>query len=95
MMRRDTYLLTCLEEEAIEVAHAVSKIIRFTTHDSHTIGGPTNLEKLQHEFNDLLALVEMLEEYEIYFVRNQEMIDAKKQRTLDYMDYSRKLGVVC
>jgi hypothetical protein len=95
MLKADTYLLLCLEEEAIEIAHAISKVIRFTPHDSHTIGGPTNIMKLQHEFNDMLAIVEMLEEHGFSFVRNQKAIDAKKQRTLDYMDYSRKLGVVC
>ena len=89
------YLLSVLMEECNEVAHATSKINRFTVHDSHTPGGPTNLETLILEWNDLIAVKEMVEaELRIKIEANQERIAAKKQRVLEYMSYSRLLGVV-
>lgn len=93
-MDETQYLLTVLSEEAVEVSHAAHKVIRFTPHDSHTIGGPTNLENLEKEYNDLIAMVEMLAEKGIVIGVSRELIAKKKQRVLDYMAYSRQLGVV-
>lgn len=93
-MRTDEYLMVVLGEEAIEVAHASSKVLRFTPHDSHTIGGPTNLEHLVTEFNELLAVVEMLKEEGLDLKRDEDIIARKKQRVKDYLEYSKKIGVV-
>ena len=88
------YLLIVAAEEATEVAHAAHKVIRFTPHDSHTPGGATNLENLEKEVNDLYAMIEMLADKGIVINRRQELIDAKKRKVSDYMQYSRLLGVV-
>ena len=94
-MDKKQYLLLVLSEEAVEVSHSAHKVLRFTEHDSHTIGGPTNIEKLETEYNDLLATVEALKE-ECGFVINADpdKIARKRQRIRDYFDYSVKLGVV-
>lgn len=93
-MTPSQYIISVFIEECNEVAHAASKVNRFTPHDSHTIGGPTNLETLHSEWNDLLAMQEMLEEQGIILTRDPGRIARKKQRVLDYMNYSKQLGVV-
>lgn len=88
------YMLLCFAEEAIEVAHAASKVMRFTEHDAHTIGGQTNIQKLQSEFSELMAMVELLEEHGIVLKPSRGTITRKKERYSEYEDYSTKLGVI-
>ena len=76
-MTETEYLCLTFMEEATEVAHAMSKVLRFTKHDSHTIGGPSNLDVLEKEFNELLALKAMLVEKGI-LIRNRPEIQAMK-----------------
>ena len=88
------YLLVVTAEEAVEVSHATHKVLRFTPYDSHTPGGPTNLETLEKEVNDFYAMIEMLADRGIVINRRQELIDHKKTRVSEYMRYSQLLGVV-
>ena len=93
-MKTAEYLLLCLGEEGVEVSQAVSKILRFTPDDSASVHGPTNMERLIMEFNDMLAVVEMLEEHGVKVPRVQNLIDHKKDRLASYMRYSEMLGVI-
>jgi AcrR family transcriptional regulator len=49
---------------------------------------------LKPVLNDLYAMIEMLADKGIVINRRQELIDAKKCKVSDYMQYSRLLGVV-
>lgn len=93
-MNLKQYLLVCFMEECIEVAHATSKLIRFTEHDSPVIGGITNSQNLVKEFNDLLALVDLLKEHGVILIRDESLIKLKRQRLEDYAHYSKLLGVI-
>ena len=93
-MNPKEYALTCFAEEAMEVAHAAMKVLRFTENDSHTIGGPTNLENLQKEMNELFAMMEVLDGFDIHLCADERLIKQKRDRYSDYLDYSAKLGVV-
>ena len=88
------YLLLVLSEEAVEVSHAVHKALRFTTDESHTIGGPTNYDKLVEEFNQLLATVDALREAGFVIPLHAGIQARKKARIKDYMGISQHLGVV-
>ncbi len=88
------YALVCFAEEAMEVAHAAMKVLRFTEHDSHTIGGPTNLDNLQKETNELFAMMDILDDFDIHLFADPMIIDRKKKRFEDYRAYSEKLGVI-
>ena len=88
------YLLVVTAEEAVEVSHATHKVLRFTPYDSHTPGGPSNLETLEKEVNDFYAMLEMLADRGVVINRRQELIDCKKTRVSEYMRYSQLLGVV-
>tara|TARA_Y100001973_G_C5139990_1_gene302427 strand:- start:14 stop:316 length:303 start_codon:yes stop_codon:yes gene_type:complete len=92
-MNKIEYLLTCLKEECSEVQMASSKSERFGF-DSDYIG-ITNLTQLVNEFNDLLAVVDLLnEETEVNhrIVRNESLILAKKKKMEVMMNISRQLG---
>lgn len=88
------YLFICMSEEAVEVSHAAHKVIRFTEHDSYEIGGPTNFETLNKEYNEFLAVVELMKANCIELKEDRGIIERKKARLKDYMAYSKMLGVV-
>ena len=56
------YLLDKLQEEAAEVIQAVSKIRRFGPNNHHPERTQTNLQELDNEVEDLLAIVNRLED---------------------------------
>ena len=56
------YLLDKLQEECAEVIQAVSKIRRFGPQNRHPDRSTTNLEELENELEDLLAIVQRLGE---------------------------------
>ena len=93
-MKKLEYVLLVLSEEGVEVSHAAHKVLRFTKDDSHTIGGPTNYEKLVEEYNDFLGTVELLNEMGFELPVLRDRIDRKKRRIAEYMNYSRLIGVV-
>jgi hypothetical protein len=76
------------------VAHAASKLLRFTPHDSALIGGPTNLQTLCAEFSDLMALIQMLHYEGIAITTTPDAIARKVAKVEDYLNYSKMLGVV-
>ena len=61
-MNLQEHLLTCLNEECVEVGKDVSKSLRFGLDDRNVLDptGPTNRERLVNELNDLAAVIQML-----------------------------------
>lgn len=76
-MNKGEHLLTILGEEASELAVQVSKTNRFGMDEQRDL--PTsNRERLINEFNDVLAMAEMLnEEFGIGLYRDEDRIKAK------------------
>lgn len=82
------FLLKKLMEEAAEVAAIASKCSDFGW-ESYYPNDPnktTNRELLHGELDDLLALVEMLQEYGIDFESSRGRIEAKKAKVIKYQD---------
>lgn len=61
-MNNKEYLLTLLSEEAAEVIQAVSKVLRFSEHHSPPLRSTTNIEELNIELAQLMAVIEMCQE---------------------------------
>jgi len=81
------YLYACMLEEGGEVIQVIGKTLRFGEEDSHPKSGNIpNRELVQREFNDFIAVAEMLG-----FTRDQKLIDKKVARVLEYANYA---GVV-
>lgn len=58
-MNRHEHILVVLEEECLEMAQAISKMLRFGTDDHHVITGQAAESILQDEVCDFMAMVEM------------------------------------
>ncbi len=95
-MTRQQLLLTLLMEECNEVAQRASKAIRFTPEEIQEGQGLTNAERIVYEFNDLLAVIGMLENEGVLpkeTIRT-DLIQAKQEKIEKYLKYSESLGVI-
>lgn len=60
-MTRTEHLLQIFSEENIEVAHRISKALRFTTEEIQPGQNLTNGDRILEEFYDAVAVLEMLQ----------------------------------
>lgn len=93
-MNRLQYLLLLAAEEGSEVAQAATKAMRFGAQEVYKAAGLSNEARLQAEFNDILAVMEMLNEEGLVLYRNEDMIKEKKAKVEKFMQYSKDLGIV-
>lgn len=61
-MNKLEHILTITAEECNEVAQRITKALRFGLSNVEEGQSFTNLERIMHEYNDLVAMLEMLEE---------------------------------
>lgn len=98
MMDRRQYLLLKLAEECVEVAHRCSKQMQFGKDEIQPGQSETNAERLRSEFNDLVAVAEMLiQEGELPGISPtmlQAAIWAKRQKINKYLKISQERGLV-
>lgn len=90
MLSKREHLLVCLMEECNEVAQAASKCIRFGDADSYLPTDPTNLTQVTKEFNELLAVVKMLNEIGVIIPMVRHLQEEKIERLATFMQYSRQ-----
>ena len=93
-MNINEYLLVCLSEEAVEVSHAVSKALRFGLESKNLNSDTCNRRDIVKEFNDVIAIIELLEEAGISLpdIYSREHIEAKKNKIKQFMIYSEDSG---
>ena len=94
-MTEEQYLLLVLEEECVELAKVCSKAIRFGLEHKNPDLKKKNTNLLLEEYCDLLAAMKMLQTGGILpIMPAQEFvnrIEAKEQKVLRMMKYSREL----
>lgn len=98
-MNRLEHLLTILGEECSELHQEACKALRFGVDEQRDL--PTsNLERMQKEYNDLLAMIEMIND-EIFNVdramllhRDIHLINAKREKVEKYLIYSKECGAL-
>jgi NTP pyrophosphatase (non-canonical NTP hydrolase) len=79
-MNEDTReILTILQEECAEVIVEVSKCFRFGPDQMMEGVDVTNIERLQKELGDLLAMVELLVDNNVG-ITDQKLIEAKMKK---------------
>ncbi len=94
-MKKTEMLLTILGEECVETAQRVSKAIRFTLDEVQPEQKLTNAQRIVYEFNDILAMMEILEEEGIFKnIIDREAINKKKIKVAKYLAYSAELGTI-
>lgn len=94
-MNRKEMLLTILAEECAETAQNVSKALRFGLSDVGPKETLPNSELIVKEFNDILALMQLLHaEGCIPQVIDLEAVALKKERVEKWMSYSSEVGTL-
>jgi len=96
-MNRIEHLLTILTEECAEVQQATTKALRFGLEEGRDIAATAygnNVERMRHELNDLLAMVEMLEKEGINLSPDHLSREMKKAKVEKYLLYSKECGTL-
>lgn len=97
-MNATEHLITCLGEEASEIAQDCCKSLRFGLNDVNVLKpkGPNNRERLLTELNQLLAVVSLLVEEGILPAGwcDVDAQIAKKKKVKKFMDYARNVGAL-
>lgn len=99
-MNRMEHLLVCLGEEANEVAHMVSKTLRFGGDDKYPEQGLLNSERLEEELIDLFAVATMLRDagfaLDLDFGKHSTMtaIEAKRRKVEKFLAYAKERGTL-
>lgn len=95
-MDRLQYLLTKLAEEAAEVAQIALKTQQFGPYEICPDLPETNIERVNKEFNDLLAVAEMINEHleEYALIKLDNLIVNKKNKVNKYYQYSIECGQI-
>lgn len=95
-MTKEEHLLTILAEECVEAAQRVTKILRFGFDEVQANQPKTNVQRLEDELYDVLAMWCMLAETGrmadpfLY----QQAIEDKKKKVAKYMKMSQALGTL-
>ena len=94
-MNRTEHLLTIIAEECAEVAQRATKAARFGLYEIQPGQELTNIERLKHEYNDLIAAIEMLESNEKRSINREDFLVYKKQcKIADFLKYSNECGTL-
>ena len=93
-MTRIEHLLIKLSEECNEIGKAVSKALLYGLNDGYPGSGRTNLQDIQDEFNDLLAISQMLCSENISLIPDTDKIENKKIKVVFWMEYARQRGIL-
>lgn len=89
-------LLVKLMEECAEVQQICSKTVRFGTKESYNCESGTNIERLESELLDILAVLMCLKLEGVITLPsfNDPKMDERIARIDKYMEYSRELGIL-
>jgi len=100
-MNRLEHILTITAEECNEVAQRITKALRFGLSNVEEGQPFNNLERIMHEYNDLVAMLEMLEnelddEIWLYEAHNENVVKKanKKFKVEKHFEISRKEGTL-
>jgi len=94
-MNREEHLLTILGEECAELIQEASKAKRFGIDEQRDLS-TSNRERMQKEFNDVLAMIEMLNDFyrDNVFSTDATLIRLKKIKVEKYLQYSKECGTL-
>jgi len=83
-MNRAEHLLVILGEECSELHQETCKALRFGVHEQRDL--PTsNHDRIKKEFNDLLAMVDMLNDEGLNIYINPTLIKKKREKVEKYL----------
>jgi NTP pyrophosphatase (non-canonical NTP hydrolase) len=95
-MTRLEHLLTILSEECMETGQRITKASRFTLGEIQAGHSQTNAQRINYEFNDILAVMEMIGADTGYDLaaRDEMSIETKKINVEKFLRYSEEIGTL-
>jgi len=94
-MTRNEHLIKILEEECCETAIRASKALRFGINEIQIDQDLTNAERIVYEFNDILAMMELLYDAGLIpQIMDREAIEKKKLKIEKFFIISREQGTL-
>lgn len=94
-MTRTQYLLARVAEEAAEVAQRALKAQAYGINEVQPEQARDNAERLIQEFNELIAVMQMLRVMgAIPHIYDEKAMAAKKEKVEHFMNYARMRGEV-
>lgn len=97
-MNTTEHLLTCLSEECIEVSKDIHKGLRFGLDDRNVLNptGPTNLERIIDELNDLLGVLVLCSQEGVLpsGYLDEEKQQQKREKVKRFMRYAKEKGAL-
>lgn len=95
-MNKLQYLLCKLAEEASEISQIAMKTQQFGPYEICPDLPESNIERVNKEFNDLLGVVEMINEYldANHLQKDEFLIEEKKKKVEKYFQYSVACGQI-
>jgi hypothetical protein len=95
MLNETEHLLIVLSEECAEVAHRVSKALRFGMVEVQPGQSKSNAERVTDELTDLLAVAEMLVERGVLPPHGNPMhMNQKREKVQAFMRYAADCGAL-
>ena len=89
------YLLSHLAQECCEVAIRCTKAQMFGLSEVQPEQSYTNAERVLHELADVVAILTVMQEKgilsELTQAEKAQRVDAKREKALNFRDYSREL----
>lgn len=92
-MNRLEHLLTILQEECGEVIQAAAKVNRFGPNDKWK-DLPSTEERLHEEFNDVLAVINLLQKQGLNVYMDVHLMEKKQKKIMHYFSYSKARGTL-
>ena len=92
-MNRLEQLLVICGEECSELHQETCKALRFGIHEQRDL--PTsNHERMQKEYTDLLAMINMLNAEGLALYYDATLVQAKREKVEKYLLYSKECGTL-
>lgn len=88
------HLLTIVAEECAEVAQRCSKALRFGLDETRRGRDLNNAGMIMEEFDDLLAVVKMLQSEGSLPSSDKKRVKAKIKKVKKYLEYSGEVGTL-
>lgn len=96
-MTESEHLLTCLAEDAGELVRACVQALRFGPDNGYPGRDRTHAGDISKAATDLMAVLELLQEHgdlEWLLPNCAKLMEAKKAKVRDFMEYARKRGTL-
>jgi NTP pyrophosphatase (non-canonical NTP hydrolase) len=96
-MNKSEHLLTILGEECNEIAHRISKALRFGLQEKQKKQDLTNQQRIEEEIGDLFGVIEILKDEKILELNEEEVksqMDLKKIKIKKYVEYAKEIGTL-